>query len=68
MDIVRELSVGPSVVYRIGIGLGLWHRNEHGRTAKATARRCEYLQLRAHALGRNDAAAVWHSSACRGRY
>lgn len=58
MDIVCELSVGSSVVYRIGIELGLWHRNEHRRTAKATIRRCEYLQLRAHGLGRNDTAAV----------
>lgn len=58
MDIVCELSVGSSVVYRIGIELGLWHRNEHRRTAKATTRRCEYLQLRAHGLGRNDTAAV----------
>lgn len=56
MEIVRILSVGPSVVYRIGIELGLWQRNSHGRRAAATSRRCEYLQLRANALGRKDAA------------
>lgn len=56
MEIVRTLSVGPSLVYRIGIELGLWQRNPHGRRATATSRRCEYLQLRVNALGRKDAA------------
>ena len=56
MDIARRVQIGSSVVYRIGIELGLWHRHSHGRTAKATTRRCTYLQLRIHALGRTDAA------------
>lgn len=58
MDIVRTLSVGSAVVYRIGIQLGLWQRNPHGRRANATTRRCEYLMLRANAMGRLDAAAA----------
>ena len=56
MDIARTLSVGSTVVYRIFIELGVWQRSEHGRRAKATTRRCEYLQLRANALRRKDAA------------
>nr|WP_230847241.1 helix-turn-helix domain-containing protein [Corynebacterium ulcerans] len=56
MGIVRAPSVGASTVYRIGVELGLWQRSEHGRTAHATTRRCEYLQLRANALGCKDAA------------
>ena len=56
MDIVRASSVGTSVVYRIGIELGLWWRNPHGRRAAATTRRCGYLILRVNALSRKDAA------------
>lgn len=56
MDIVRASSVGSSVVYRIGIELGLWRRNPHGRRAAATTRRCGYLILRANAVNRRDAA------------
>lgn len=56
MDIARQLSIGSSPVYRIGIELGLWKRNPHGRKAAATTGRCSYLQLRANALGRKDAA------------
>ena len=56
MDIARSLSVSSSAVYRIGIELGLWRRNPHGRKAAATSRRCAYLLLRAEALGRKDAA------------
>lgn len=56
MDIVRTLSVSPTAVYRIGITLQLWHRNPHGRRAKATTRRVAYLHLRAGALDRHDAA------------
>ena len=56
MDIARQLSIGSSPVYRIGIELGLWKRNPHGRKAAATTRRCSYLQLRVNALGRKDAA------------
>lgn len=58
MDIVRQTGVGSSQVYRIGIELGLWHRNPHGRRAKATTLQCAYLQLRVGALGRRDAAAA----------
>ncbi|AKK02121.1 transposase, IS30 family [Corynebacterium epidermidicanis] len=56
MDIVRHCQLGSSVVYRVGIDLGLWTRNPHGRRAAATSRRCAYLQLRIGALGRKDAA------------
>ena len=56
MDIARQLSIGSSPVYRIGIELGLWKRNPHGRKAAATTGRCSYLQLRVNALGRKDAA------------
>ena len=55
-DISTRLNVGTSVVYRIGIELGLWQRNPHGRRASATSRRCEYLMLRSGAMGRKDAA------------
>ena len=50
MDIARQLSIGSSPVYRIGIELGLWKRNPYGRKAAATTGRCSYLQLRANAL------------------
>lgn len=56
MHIASRLNLTPSVVYRIGIELGLWHRNPHGRRANATSRRCEYLALRVRAMGRKDAA------------
>ena len=56
MDIARQLSIGSTPVYRIGIELGLWKRNPYGRKAAATTRRCSYLQLRVNALGRKDAA------------
>lgn len=55
-DISTRLNVGTSVVYRIGIELGLWQRNPHGRRASATSRRCEYLMLRSGAMSRKDAA------------
>ena len=55
-DISMRLNVGTSVVYRIGIELGLWQRNPHGRRASATSRRCEYLMLRSGAMSRKDAA------------
>nr|WP_084588074.1 hypothetical protein [Corynebacterium auriscanis] len=58
MDIARQCKVNSSVVYRIGIELGLWKRNPHGRRAAATTRRCGYLQLRVNASGRKDAASV----------
>ncbi|MDU0479909.1 hypothetical protein QVA66_11815, partial [Staphylococcus chromogenes] len=51
MRIASRLNLTPSVVYRIGIELGLWHRNPHGRRAHATSRRCEYLTLRVRAMG-----------------
>lgn len=57
MDIARCVQVGSSVVYRIGMELGLWKRHPHGRRAGATSRRCEYLYLRVNnAVGRKDAA------------
>lgn len=56
MDIVRAVSVGPTAVYRIGIDLGLWRPNPHGRRAAATTRRCGYLVLRVSAFSRKDAA------------
>lgn len=57
MDIARSVQVGSSVVYRIGVELGLWKRNPYGRRAGATSRRCEYLYLRVNdAVGRKDAA------------
>lgn len=55
-DISTRLNVGTSVVYRIGIELGLWQRNPHGRRASATSRRCEYLMLRFGAMNRKDKA------------
>ncbi|CAB0530907.1 transposase [Corynebacterium diphtheriae] len=43
-------------MYRIGIELGLWQRNPHGRRTSATSRRCEYLMLRFGAMNRKDTA------------
>lgn len=57
-DISTRLNVGTSVVYRIGIELGLWQRNPHGRRASATSRRCEYVMLRFGAMSRKDTAKV----------
>ena len=51
IDIARQLSMGCSPVCRIGIELGLWKCNPHGRKAAATTLRCGYLQLRVNALG-----------------
>ncbi|CAB0527797.1 transposase [Corynebacterium diphtheriae] len=45
-------------MYRIGIELGLWQRNPHGRRASATSRRCEYVMLRFGAMSRKDTAKV----------
>ena len=58
MDIARSVRVDPSVVYRIGINMGAWTPNPQGRRAAATTRRCQYLTLRARAMGRKDAAAA----------
>lgn len=56
MDIVRQVGASSSVVYSIGMKLGLWHRSRLSRRAVATQLRCEYLTLRVNALSRKDAA------------
>ncbi len=59
MDIVRRLGVNPSSVYRVGISIGARPRPApEGRRAVATARRVEYLELRACGLDRRSAAAA----------
>lgn len=63
-DISTRLNVGTSVVYRIGIELGLWQRNPHGRRTSATSRRCEYLMLRFGAMNRKDTAKAVSINPC----
>lgn len=56
MDVARAVGVTSSVVYRVGMAAGLWVRHRDGLTRKSTARRCEYLLLRARAMDRRGAA------------
>lgn len=58
MDIVRELGLDPSTVYRIGIQHGFRKAPSMPRRHVATTWRCEYLMLRVNAMPRRDAAAA----------
>ena len=53
MQVARQLDVGPTVVYLVGISTGYWE--QMGLGVRSTKRRCEYLRLRRSGMGRSNA-------------